>query len=194
MKIKNIDYSFNSGIGYGRHDSGLTFLFDEEDYPRVRDRGWYPVMNSGRYYFIDSKGHKLHSLLLDVPKGFEVDHIDLNTLDNRKKNLRICTHQQNQINQPLQKNNTSGFTGVRYYPARKKYVARLKLNKKDIHLGYYATLIEAVQARNVGMKLLFGSYGRYNDVPKPPISIYQKVFDICFQYSDLSHGDLSIFA
>lgn len=95
VKVKNTEYTFLSGVGYGKHKSGLTFMFDEEDFPLIKNRGWYPVMNSGRHYFIDSKGRKLHSCLLMTAAGCEIDHINLNTLDNRKKNLRICTHQQN---------------------------------------------------------------------------------------------------
>ena len=120
----------------------------------------------------------------------ELDHINLDTLDNRRCNVRFCTHQQNQINQPLQKNNTSGVSGVSYYPPRKKYRARIKISQLDIHLGYYDTFQEAVQARNVGMECMFGEYGRYNNVPAAPIWIRSKVIEKCkrfvimFQYWD----------
>ena len=90
------------------------------------------------------------------------------------------------INQPLQRNNTSGVSGVRYYKARSKFVARIKICQKDIHLGYYVTFEEAVQARNVGMECMFGEYGRYNDVPAAPSWIRAKVVEKCKRFAHLS--------
>ena len=112
--------------------------------------------------------------------------INLDTLDNRLCNLRIVTHQQNQINQPLQKNNTSGVSGVSFYPARNKYRARIKIGQHDLHLGYYHTFEEVVQARNVGMECMFGEYGRYNDVPPAPKWIRQYVTEKCKRFAELS--------
>jgi len=123
---------------------------------------------------------------VDCPKGLEVDHINLNTLDNRMCNLRIVTHQQNQCNQPVQKNNTSGVSGVSYYPPRKKYRARIKIGQHEIHLGYYEVFEQAVQARNVGMECMFGEYGRYNDVPDAPDWLRRIVTEKCSRFAELS--------
>jgi hypothetical protein len=125
-------------------------------------------------------------LLFDPIPGMELDHINLDTLDNRRCNTRFCTHQQNQMNQPLQRNNTSGVTGVRFYKARGKYTARVKICQKDIHLGYFLTFEEAVQARNVGMECMFGEYGRYNDVNAAPMWIREKVIQKCKRFAPLS--------
>ena len=124
----------------------------------------------------------LHRYIMDAPKGFEVDHIDMNRLNNCRTNLRICTHQQNQCNQPLQVNNTSGVTGVRFYKARNKYVARIKFYGKDIHLGYYKTKLEATQARDTGAKLLFGEFAVLNNVPEAPYHIKNYVYKKCKDY------------
>lgn len=135
--------------------------------------------DSRRLYITTRDGVYLHRYIFpDVPAGYEVDHISLDTLDNRKCNLRICTHQQNQCNQPLQRNNTSGVSGVSFYPPRNKYRARIKASQHDIHLGYYLTFGEAVQARNVGMRCMFGDYGRYNDVADAPEWIRKQVIPI----------------
>ena len=150
--MSNVYYEIRNGLGYGYLKNGLKFLFDPEDYDKIKDTRWYVSHESGRPYLINCRGRKMHSYLLSCPSGYEIDHINLDTLDNRKSNLRICTHQQNQCNQPLQKNNTSGYSGVSFYSPRKKYRARVKVGQHDIHLGYYNTLTEAVQARNVGME------------------------------------------
>lgn len=174
-------FSEDGKVGYGGVSTGLIFIFDSEDFEKICHKRWYQFNRgkNGIYYIGDSKGNAIHRLIMNPPKGYEVDHIDLNPLNNSKRNLRICTHQQNQYNQPLQINNTSGFCGVRYYSPRKKYIARIKLNQKDIHLGYYETIIEAAQARNVATELLFGEYGVISDVAEPPDWIIKKVLDKC---------------
>lgn len=177
-------YSGNGLIGYGLVSTGEVFMFDAEDYSRIKDTTWYRCNRSsdGIRYIGDRFGVCIHRRILDVPKGFEIDHINLDPLDNRKSNLRICTHQQNQCNQPPQKNNTSGVSGVSFYPPRSKYRARIKYFQQELHLGYFKSFIEAVQARNEGMRCLFGEYGFYNDVPEAPTRIKENVKEKCSRF------------
>ena len=187
--MSNVKYSFSEDgkTGYGLLYDGTLFQFDAEDLEKIQCTKWYRHINGGHPYLMDCNGKRLHHRIMpDVPKGYEVDHINLDTLDNRKCNLRICTHQQNQCNQPLQKNNTSGISGVSFYPPRNKYRARIKAGQHDIHLGYYLTLVEAIQARNVGIEYMFGEYGRYNDVPEAPEWIRHKVQKRCGRFADFS--------
>lgn len=169
----------------GSMTGGIEFLFDKNDYHKVKSKTWYPnrkSQSSSQIYVTDCRGQQLHQFLLNPPKGFEVDHIDLNPLNNCRSNLRICTHQQNQCNQPLQVNNTSGVTGVSFYRPRGKYRARIKVSQHDIHLGYFHHFIEAVQARNEGIKLMFGEFGRLNDAPEAPVWIKKLVYEKCSRH------------
>lgn len=188
--MSNVSYRFSDdGIGYGTLPGGETFLFDADLYERIKDFNWYRSNNStpdAKTYIMNRNGELLHQYLFDYPKGFEVDHISLDTFDNRRSNIRICTHQQNQCNQPLQRNNTSGASGVRYYAPRGKYHARIKIGQHDVHLGYYKTFEQAAQARNVGMECMFGEYGRYNNVPPAPNWIRKKVIKQCLRFAELS--------
>lgn len=190
--MTNTAYSFKNNIGIGRLSDGTTFLFDPSHYSRIKDQNWYRCYNDPAKkrwcYIVDRAGHKMHEYLTDCPSGMEVDHINKNTLDNRDCNLRICTHQQNQCNQPLQRNNTSGVTGVSFYSPRNKYRARIKVGQHDIHLGYYKSFCEAIQARNIGMECMFGEYGVYNPVPPAPEWIRKKVYGICKRFADLAVG------
>ena len=171
MAVSNVSYRFEGNTGIGTLPDGTKFLFDKNRFDRIRDTKWYRNYREPghrKLYLIDRHGNYLHRVLCDCPPGYEVDHISLDTLDNRSENLRVVTHQQNQINHSLQCNNSSGVSGVDFYPRNEKYRARIKVSQQEIHLGYYDDFEEAVQARNVGMECMFGKYGRYNDVPEPP--------------------------
>ena len=197
--MTNVAYSIVNGVGHGVLPDGTEFLFDADKLYRIAGTEWYRntrADNPKELYIIDRRGNPLHRALVDCPEGYEVDHISMDTLDNRSVNLRIVTHQQNQCNQAVQKNSPTGVTGVNpasRYPDR--YRARIKAGRHDIHLGYYDNFIEAVQARNVGMACLFGEYGRYNDVPVAPDWIRKKVETQCMRFADLAiSGALSVSA
>lgn len=189
VRFKNsYRFSQDGKIGYGMTSTGDTFIFDSEDYEKIKGITWYRCnkSNGEKTYIGNCKGRCIHRFIVNSSDGMEIDHINLNPMDNRKENLRICTHQQNQCNQPLQKNNTSGITGVNFYTPRNKYRSRIKICQHDIHLGYYETFEEAVQARNIGMKCMFGEYGIYNDTADIPQWLEKKVIDICKRFVDLS--------
>lgn len=105
---------------------------------------------------------KLNRKLL---KGEECDHINGNPLDNRRDNLRACSHSQNLKNQNRRSTNTSGYTGVSYfgYDSRsRKWNANIKVNYKSINLGYYATAEEAARAYDKAAREYFGKFARLN--------------------------------
>lgn len=189
--MSNVKYTFSADglTAYGELSDGTVFIIDAEAVDKIKNVKFYlgaKQKGCGQKYLIDSNGRCLHDYIFKHKKGYEIDHINLDTYDNRKSNIRYCTHQQNQMNQPLQKNNTSGVSGVSYYPPRNKYRARIKIGQKDIHLGYYKKFLEAVQARNVGMECMFGEYGRYNDVPEAPKWIRNLVISKCKRFAELS--------
>ena len=191
---KNLYYDCNDGISVEVvSTNGFHFFIDKEDEERVKQFKWCVCTDQkGNQTVISTSRKTLHRMLLNDPIGYEVDHIDLDRLNNRKRNLRVCTHQQNQMNQPLQRNNTSGVSGVSFYPARNKYRGRIKISGKDIHLGYYDTIDEAIMARTAAMRLLFGEYGRYDYVGTIPLWIEQKVTDKCTPYLYLSECGIEV--
>ena len=87
-----------------------------------------------------------------------IDHIDNNPKNNSISNLRYATLQENQFNQKLSKANTSGFKGVRWNNRYKVWMARIKFNKKEIHLGSFQTKDDAIKARFKKAQELFGEY------------------------------------
>lgn len=76
-----------------------------------------------------------------------IDHINRNKSDNRIANLRSVSHGGNSINRPIQSNNRSGITGVRFDKRRDKWVAEIKSNGKYVYLGVYNNKLEAAKKR-----------------------------------------------
>ena len=82
-----------------------------------------------------------------IPENAEIDHINHVRNDNRLCNLRFVTGSENSRNKSVSSRNTTGVTGVYFYKRLQKYVARISVDWKIIHLGYFETLEEAAAAR-----------------------------------------------
>ena len=99
---------------------------------------------------INNKKYKAHRLAWLYVHGRwpfdQIDHIDGNPLNNRISNIRECSHSGNQQNRTLNKNSSTGYMGVSYHKRDGKYQARIKVNNKKKHLGYFDTPEEAYQA------------------------------------------------
>lgn len=153
------DYEINLPLGV---------LVDSEDLPKISQyKTWFIATRgnvAANHYERLGVGHykrtniSLHRLIMDFPIGMDIDHINGNQLDNRRANLRICEHRLNSRNNRLAKNNSSGFSGVRWDKERKKWTARIKIDYKDKHLGRYDTIEEAISARLFGENYYFGEY------------------------------------
>ena len=135
-------------------------LIDLEDIEKVKDIKWCLGRNG---YVHNKKVGFLHRLIMDCSEDMVVDHINHNILDNRKENLRICTHSQNSMNQSVSNRNTSGVKGVSYDKSRNKWLARITFNQKHINLGRFNTLEEAIEARKQAELEYFGEYRNKED-------------------------------
>jgi len=108
---------------------------------------------------IDGKSVYMHKLL--CPDWNEVDHADGDGLNNCRYNLRDGTGGGNQANRVMQRNNTSGYKGVSLRRGG-KWGAFIKVNRKQIYLGAYATPEEAADAYDQAALRYFGEYARTN--------------------------------
>lgn len=106
----------------------------------------------------------LHREILGLEPGDprQVDHINGNTLDNRRENLRICDCTENNCNVPCRSNNTTGYKGVGWRKERGKYRARIKLNGKETHLGYYDDPVIAAIAYDAAARKYHGEFAYLN--------------------------------
>ncbi len=100
------------------------------------------------------KSHRLAWLYVygEWPK-LDIDHINRNRSDNRRVNLRDVTQKQNMQNASKRSDNTSGHPGVSWHKQHSKWQARIMHNQKDIHLGYFTDIEEALSARKAAEKL-----------------------------------------
>lgn len=154
------------GICRCMHDD--YFIFDKEDYDKIKNYTWRK--NDSGYYIgrklNDTTGYRVHRVILNVtdPK-LDVDHIGgIETrYDNRKSNLRICTHAENMMNVPPKSNLTkSGVPGV--YFDHGKWVARISENNNEHYLGRYDNKEDAIAARKEAEEKYFGEYSYDNSM------------------------------
>jgi len=150
---------------------GHVILVDDEDYEALSAFKW--CLNSGKNKYAIRRttnaegGHLqlMHRQIMGVGRfsdnGIYVDHINGNTLDNRKENLRLATNQQNAVNSRKPKNNTSGLKGVIFYPKQNRWRAFIKFNYKQIHLGMFGTKEEAHAAYCAKAIELYGEFARF---------------------------------
>lgn len=89
----------------------------------------------------------LHRWLINAPSGLLVDHINHNTLDNRRTNLRLATDSENQQNRSgAESKSKSGIRGVHWRDSCRKWVAEIRVNRKKKHIGYFNSAEEADKA------------------------------------------------
>lgn len=127
-------------------------IIDTEDIDKIKNIKWrlnhngYAINNSNTSMF-------MHRRILDVDTF--VDHINGNRLDNRKCNLRVTNHSTNQMN--------TNHLGV--YPKDDKWMAKIKLNQKSLHLGVFAYKEEALYARWLAEQILFKEFAYKKEEP-----------------------------
>lgn len=125
---------------------------DDEDFERFGKFNWHashaPEINS--HYAqrrINGKTSFLHREIMGNPSGLKVDHINHDTLDCQRHNLRTCTNSQNMANRNgLSANNTSGVRGVDWDKRGRKWRARVMVNQKHVCLGSFSNIKDAEEA------------------------------------------------
>ncbi len=146
---------------------GKYALVDDWNYEWLNKWKWF---YGGRGYAVRNAstiGGKqkqifMHRLIMNTPEGMDTDHEDGDGCNNQEYNLRECTHAQNQMNMKSQKNSTSKYKGVCWHIKRKRWRVQIKLNYKNIHIGYFTCEKEAAKAYDKKAKELFGEFARLN--------------------------------
>lgn len=133
-KFNQYDISKEYGIGYSSNNK--KFYFDIEDYEKIRMINW--IVKSNNYVEgMDEQRNSisLHRLVMGFP-NCHIDHINHNPQDNRKRNLRLVTREQNQANTKIRKDNTSGIKGVYFSNIRGCWIGCMQVNHKQFSRGF----------------------------------------------------------
>ena len=145
-------------IGYTSNTNKELYI-DTDDYNKIKNHTWYENDSGYALTRIDYKLVRMHRLILNLEEGNQeigVDHINHNTLDNRKINLRIVNRQKNSMNK-----NSKGIT---YQQDREKWVAQIKKDNKTYYLGRFDNKEDAINARKQAEEELFGEYSYDNSL------------------------------
>lgn len=138
-------------------------IVDTEDLNKLSICTWYGKKGEWNKYargIINGKEVRLHRFILDeTNSSIHIDHINGDTYDNRKSNLRRVNNSENHMNQKKRKDNSSGFKGVR--KEGNHYIARIGAGGKN-RIGIYRTKEEAAQAYDVTALKLFGEFAKLN--------------------------------
>lgn len=143
---------------------GKVTLVDDADYDFLMQWPWLYMGGgyAGRSIRKPEDGHRgttlMHRVILGVPQGIEIDHINTDKLDNRRSNLRECDRSNNNCNVGIRKDNTSGYKGADL--SFGKWRARIRLHGVQYHLGTFSTPEEAHAAYCEASKRLHGEFGR----------------------------------
>ena len=124
---------------------------------------------------IENKLYKAHRLAWLYMNGefptLKIDHINRDGFDNKWENLRELTQKQNSENRSIAKNNTSGHPGVDWAKKLGKWRARITVNYKGFHIGYFDTKEKAIEAyRNKADEV-----HTHNFLAKPRVNTYVQV-------------------
>lgn len=146
-----------------KHTSKRVFV-DDDIFNLIKDKNIWSHMSRGKVDVViiqSPRGKDAQSLarfIMNPKKGMYVDHINNNPLDNRRKNLRVCTNAQNLRNRPRQANNKSGAPSVRKRGNR--WEVRIKYLYTSIYLGLFKSFNEAVYIRDQAILQLHGDFAR----------------------------------
>lgn len=144
--------------------SGEVFLADSEDVELLSKYSWCKSKKGYAVANIKGKVTKMHRFIMGVSNPeVIVDHKNRDRHDNRKSNLRICTTTENARNRSVSKHCSSGFIGIRITEYG-KYNVKITFSGKEIHIGNYDTLEEAIRARKIAEGKYHGEFGSNNEI------------------------------
>jgi len=152
---------------------GKFAIVDPDDYYRLSEYNWflsagirnnsYAVRRSPNRNGKRGKVIRMHREVANTPDGVVCDHINGNSLDNRKANLRSATHLQNSWNaRKSSKSCSSKYKGVTFYKKQQKWQGQICVNGKKIFLGEFKEEKQAAKEYDKAAKKYFGEFAKLN--------------------------------
>lgn len=151
---------------------GQVALVSDEDYDTLIQWKWHAALNQNgrdKFYVVRSDGVLMHRLIATLRgyalDGLVIDHVNLNSLDNRAENLRVCTHRENLRNRDGN-GGSSIFRGVHLNKQKSRWQVMLVGDEgKSNHHGFYESSVIAAVFANDVIRHRDGRFARLNDIP-----------------------------
>lgn len=138
-------------------------VVDSTDYPLLSLVKWYAERRkNGKFSSCNKAFGKMHRFIMGADDDMEVDHIDHDSLNNQRSNLRICTHKQNCQNKGKSRKGSSIYHGVYRHSINPSWISRIKPDRKPIHIGSFKDEKEAAKAYDIHAKKYFGEFANLN--------------------------------
>ncbi len=145
---------------------------DPDVFERVSKHNWHIQRTRQIFYAVRrAKGHErtkgqtvwMHRYIFPSPEGMCVDHIDNNSLDNRKANLRFATPAQNARNRRKMAVKTSSkYKGVSYHAGQRKWCAAIRVNGQYKYFGLFQNESDAAKAYDEAARKFHGEFASLN--------------------------------
>jgi hypothetical protein len=148
---------------------GLSARIDVADANFMKET-WLAHRVDKRFYAARRVGWKgpyiyLHRLIAGALPGEDVDHVNGDTLDNRRCNLRRCTRQQNlQGFKRKRAGATSKYRGVSFSRTERNWRAQIEVDGKNKYLGRFSDERAAAVAYNIAALRFFKEFAQLNDL------------------------------
>lgn len=147
---------------------GYVAIVDDADFDFLSQWKWHVNVGPKHVYAMrnskpeNGKRHHIimHRVLCPADSSFDIDHINGNSLDNRRENLRVATRTQNMWNRSPNAKGKSKYKGVMWHKQHQKWLAAIQVNKKRYHIGLFLDEEEAGRAYAKRAAELFGEFNR----------------------------------
>jgi len=148
----------------GKYKGKYFAIVDDENFNKLNQFRWKVEQKNKKpnNVYAVADGMRMHRIIINAPQGVDVDHKNGNGLDNRKKNLRLCTLTENQANSKKRKNTSSKYKGVHWNKNRNKWQVQISFQNKHFLIGRFTSEIEAAKIYDIKAKELFGEFARTN--------------------------------
>ena len=160
---------------------GMYAVIDADDFEKVSALKWCVHKGYSKWYGARSQWHPelkrskqifLHNFIFgEVPMGYFVDHINGDSLDNRRENLRLATRSQNRGNarktvQIFGRPTSSKYKGVCWDKNNNKWQVQMKIDNKTRFIGQFSDEMKAAEAYNKAASAHFGEFALLNDLAR----------------------------
>ena len=162
-EIEPNEYDLSGRYAKMIFEDGTETIFNKKYYNFIKQYHWW-VTDNHVFGYVDGRPRALAVVIMEeaefirIGRGYVVDHINRNPLDNRRSNLRIATYSENNANHAIRKDNQYGCTGISYCKKSGRWSARINFEGKLIHLGFFCDKEDAIKARKRAEREYFGRF------------------------------------